>query len=70
MADILKSAIIVFDPEYQFVKEFGYRGSGPGNIAAPNELAMSDDKLFVGQTPRRGVSVFQVASGSGADGWQ
>lgn len=66
VADILKSAIIVFDPEYRFVKEFGYRGSAPGSIAAPNELAMSDDKLFVGQTPRRGVSVFQVASGAGA----
>lgn len=66
VADILKSAIIVFDPEYQFVKEFGYRGRAPGNLAAPSELAMSDDKLFVAQIPRRGVSVFQVASGPGA----
>lgn len=66
VADILKSAIVVFDPEYKFIKEFGYRGGAPGSLAAPDELAMSDDKLFVAQIPRRGVSVFQVAASSTA----
>lgn len=66
VADMLKSAILMFDPQLQFVKEFGYRGNGPGNLVAPASLVASDDKLFVAQMPRRGVSVFMVASGTGA----
>jgi DNA-binding beta-propeller fold protein YncE len=66
VADMLKSAILVFDREYQFVKEFGYRGYGPGNLVAPASLAASEDKLFVAQVPRRGVSVFRIAEGPDA----
>jgi hypothetical protein len=60
VADILKSVVIVFDPEFRFVREFGYRGRGPHNLAAPEDLAVADGKLFVSQHARKGVSVFQV----------
>lgn len=62
VADILKSAVLVFDPELRFAREFGYRGGGPGNLAAPEELvATGEGRLFVSQNTRRGVSVFQVS---------
>jgi DNA-binding beta-propeller fold protein YncE len=60
VADILKSVVNVFDPEFRFVREFGYRGRGPHNLAAPEDLAVADGKLFVSQHARKGVSVFQV----------
>jgi hypothetical protein len=60
VADILKSAIIVFGPDFVFIKEFGYRGRRPHNLAAPEEIACSGDRLFVSQMARRGVSVFRV----------
>ncbi len=60
VSDILKSAILVFDPDFVFRKEFGYRGGGPSNLAAPEDLAAAGNKLFVSQRARRGVSVFQV----------
>lgn len=70
VSDILKSAILVFDPELRFVREFGYRGREPGNLAAPEELvATGEGKVFVSQNARRGVSVFQVSmNGAEAEG--
>jgi hypothetical protein len=70
VADILKSAVLVFDPELRFQREFGYRGPGPGNLAAPEEIvAAGEGKLFVSQNARRGVSVFQVSmNGAAAEG--
>ncbi len=60
VADILRSAVIVFDPSLKFVREFGYRGRAASNLAAPDELALGDGKLYVANNGRRGVSVFKV----------
>jgi DNA-binding beta-propeller fold protein YncE len=60
VADLLKSAILVFDPELNFVKEFGYRGREPGRLAAPEEIVAAGEKLFVSNRGRKGVSVFRV----------
>jgi hypothetical protein len=70
VADILKSAILVFDRDFRFVREFGYRGPRPSNLAAPEELEVTGDgRLFVSQNARRGVSVFQVSmGGAGSEG--
>jgi hypothetical protein len=62
VADLLKSAILVFDPELQFVKEFGYRGRAPGSLAAPEEIVAAGEKLFVSNRGRKGVSVFRVGA--------
>jgi hypothetical protein len=60
VADILKSAVIVFDPEYRYVKEFGYRQRGIAGMAAPGEIVVADEKLFVSNRGRKGVSVYRV----------
>jgi DNA-binding beta-propeller fold protein YncE len=60
VTDLLKSAVIVFDPEFRFVREFGYRGRKPGNITAPVDIAAGGGKVFVSQYARRGVAVFAV----------
>lgn len=60
VVDILKSAVLVFDPALQFVKEFGYRGSHAGSLTSPEDVVASSGKLFVSNRARRGVSVFRV----------
>ena len=63
VADILKSAVIVFDKNFRWVKEFGYRGRAPRNLVSPVDVAAGDGKVFVSQYARKGVSVFAVKPG-------
>jgi len=59
----LRSVVMVFDKEFQFLKEFGYRGDKPGNLMRPNEVVVGKaGKIFVNQLRSRGVSVFSVTS--------
>lgn len=60
VADILRSVVMVFTPDFKFLREVGYRGSSPHNLAAPDEVVAADGKLFVANNARRGVSVFKV----------
>jgi DNA-binding beta-propeller fold protein YncE len=63
VTDLLKSAVMVFDGEYRFLGEFGYRGQRPGNLVAPRDLVFADGRLYVSQQARRGVAVYGVANG-------
>ena len=38
----LRSVVMVFDKEFRFLKEFGYRGDKPGNLIRPNEVAVGN----------------------------
>lgn len=59
----LRSVVMVFDKEFRFLKEFGYRGDKPGNLVRPNEVAIGNaGKLYVTQVRDRGVSVFNVTA--------
>lgn len=59
----LRSVVMVFDKEFRFLKEFGYRGSKPENLIRPTDVAVGNaGKLFVTQVRDRGVSVFQLAT--------
>lgn len=59
----LRSVVMVFNKNFQFLKEFGYRGTNPGNLIRPNELAMgASGKVFVTQIRNRGVSVFSLST--------
>ena len=59
----LRSVVMVFDKEFQFLKEFGYRGNRPGNLIRPNDLTVGNSgRLYVTQLRDRGVSVFSVSS--------
>ena len=61
LTDTLKCAVLIFDKDFNFLTEFGYRGYGPGNLIAPREITLdSRGRLYVAQAARRGVSVYQV----------
>jgi DNA-binding beta-propeller fold protein YncE len=61
VADRLKSAVIVFDRNLRFVKEFGYRGFRPDNLIAPKDLAVdAEGRLYVSQVKVKGISVFKI----------
>jgi sugar lactone lactonase YvrE len=62
VADKLKCVIMVFDKNFNFLAEFGYRGARPENLIQPDDLAIDRrDRLYVSQGRRRGVSVFALA---------
>jgi DNA-binding beta-propeller fold protein YncE len=61
VTDLLRAVVMVFDPQYEFVGEFGYRGWSAGKLISPLELAVSNGELFVAQSGRRGVSAYRVA---------
>ncbi len=60
VTDVLRSVVMVFDPQLQFLGEFGYRGYAAGNLIAPRDLVVGDGLVFVTQSAARGVSVFRV----------
>jgi DNA-binding beta-propeller fold protein YncE len=63
VADKLKCVVMVFDKNFNFVTEFGYRGVRPENLIVPDDIAVDrKDRLYVSQGRRRGVSVFSLAS--------
>lgn len=60
VVDTLRGVVMVFNKAFKFQSEFGYWGIGPGNLISPMEVAVSNDKVYVTQSMRRGVSVYQV----------
>jgi len=60
--DKLKSAVQVFDKDFNFVTAFGFRGARPENLIVPDSLAIDGrDRLYVTQGRKRGVSVFGLS---------
>jgi hypothetical protein len=61
VADKLKCAVLIFDKNFNFLKEFGYRGLRPGNLIGPKNLVLDTrGRLYVSQRRSRGISVFQI----------
>lgn len=60
VADTLRCVVMVFDENFNFRTEFGYRGLDPGNLIAPMDLAVNNDMVYVSQSRARGVSVYRV----------
>ncbi|UCD47543.1 MAG: hypothetical protein JSV28_01625 [Deltaproteobacteria bacterium] len=61
VADSQRSVVMVFDPKFQFITEFGYYGSKPQNLVRPRDIALGNSgKLYIVQLGQRGVSVFSV----------
>lgn len=60
LTDALRSVVMVFDPDLEFLGEFGYRGDEPDNLIAPIDIAAGNGKVWVAQAGNRGVSVFKV----------
>ena len=62
VADRLKSAVLIFDQDFKFIKDFGYRGILPDNLIGPNYLVLdTKGRLYVSQLKNRGVSVFKIS---------
>jgi DNA-binding beta-propeller fold protein YncE len=61
VADKLKSIVMVFDSEYRFLTQFGFRGVKPGNLIRPQDLSIdSRNRVYVTQAAKRGISVFKL----------
>ena len=61
VADKLKCVVMVFDRDFRFLIEFGYRGLRPQNLIVPDDIAIDgQDRAYVSQGRRRGVSVFAL----------
>jgi DNA-binding beta-propeller fold protein YncE len=60
VVDILKSVVMVYDKDFNFQMQFGHRGTGRGSLAAPQQVEVMHDKLFVNQARNLGVSVFRI----------
>jgi len=61
VSDILKCVVMVYNKEFEFKLEFGYRGFGRGNLIGPTDMLVDEDsKLYVTQLMERGVSVFKL----------
>jgi len=61
VADRLRSVVLVFDPDFRFQAEFGYRGDRPSSLIVPDDLAIDRrGNIYVGQAANRGVSVFRI----------
>ena len=63
VADTLRCVVMIFDKEFQFQSEFGYRGLAPGRLIGPRELEVDagNSRVFVTQLRKRGISVFGVS---------
>lgn len=62
VADKLKCAVLIFDKYFKFITQFGYRGFHAGRLIVPSDLAVYDNKLYVVQAARQGVSVFSISA--------
>ena len=61
IADTLRCVVMIFDKDFKFQTEFGYRGFRPGNLIAPRELEVDGNgKIYITQTRKRGVSVYKI----------
>ncbi len=61
VADKLKCVVMAFDKDFNFLTEFGYRGSRPENLVVPDDIDIDRrDRVYVSQGRQRGVSVFAL----------
>jgi hypothetical protein len=61
VVDKLKCAIMVYDKNFNFLDQFGSRGWRPGFLIAPEDIAVdSQDRVYVTQAGKKGVSVFKI----------
>ncbi len=61
VADRLKNAVLIFDRNFQFLMQFGYRGMRPDNLFGPQYLMLdTKGRLYISQLRDQGVSVFRI----------
>jgi hypothetical protein len=61
VTDKLKCAVLIFDKDFSFITQVGYRGfNSPGGLIVPMEMAYMDKQLYVSSGAHQGVSVFKI----------
>lgn len=61
VVDKLKCVVSVYDKDFNFIQEFGFRGDRPGNLIAPDEIAIDNqNRIYVTQSRGRGVNVYRL----------
>ena len=62
ITDRLRSVVMIFNSNFEFQMEFGYRGVRPGNLIVPDDITVDDEKgfVYVAQAAKRGVSVYRI----------
>ena len=62
VTDKLKCAVLIFDKDFNFITQVGYRGFySPGGLIVPMDMAYMDKQLYVSSGARQGVSIFKIA---------
>lgn len=61
VVDKLKCSIMVYDKDFKFLNQFSSRGWKPGFLIAPEDIVIDNqDRVYVTQAGRKGVSVFKI----------
>ena len=62
VADRLRSVVMIFDPNFIFQGEFGYRGGREEDMLVPDDLVVDQqgDRIFVSQAANKGVGAYRV----------
>ena len=61
VVDKLKCAVMVFDKNFNYLTQFGYRGLNAGDLIAPHNIAIDwRGRVYVTQNGKRGVSVYRM----------
>jgi hypothetical protein len=64
VVDRLKSTVMIFNGEYKYMSQFGFRGVKAGNLVAPSDIVIDgQDRLYVTQGGGRGIAVFRLHHG-------
>lgn len=59
LTDTLRAVVMVFDDEFRFLGEFGYRGYDPENLVGPYNVAVGNRRVYVSQS-KGSVKAFAV----------
>ena len=61
VVDRLKSTVMIFDKNFDYLNQFGFRGQRPENLVAPEEMVIDKrDRVYVTQGRRRGINVYAL----------
>ena len=63
VADRLRSVVMIFSENFEFLGEFGYRGGRPEDMLVPDDLVIDpkQSRVFVSQAANKGVGVYKVS---------
>jgi hypothetical protein len=60
VADALRCVVILYGPDFKYLKEVGGRGYYGGGLIAPSSMVVGNNWLFVSQGGERGVNAYRV----------